>query len=335
MPTLYVSEHGAVLRKDGERLRAEKDGELLADVPLDQVELICAFGMVHLTTPLILELLEREIETAFFSTSGKLRGQLTPSLPKNSPLRVAQYEKHRDESAALSLAQRIVRAKLRNSAEVLERFEPESPSADYHEARRQLNVQRDAALEASSLDTLRGYEGAAARAYWSAFSGLLKHDIPFTGRKYFPAPDPVNASLSLGYSLLTAEIQSLLDGIGFDPYLGFLHVVEYGRASLALDLLEEYRAPIVDRLVLYLFNNRIMKVADFETIDDGGMRLKPEPRKRFFREYEQRMTRGFRDPDYQGEQTFRTVFRAQALRLAKWMTDDIPYEPYSYDADGK
>lgn len=333
MPTLYVSEHGAVLRKDGDRLRAEKDGELLADVPLDQVELICAFGMVHLTTPLILELLEREIETAFFSASGKLRGQLTPTLPKNSPLRLAQYEKHRAEHEALELARRIVQAKLRNTTEVLERFKPENPTSAFLAAKQAL---ADATpLQAATLDSLRGVEGAAARAYWSAFGELLKHGVEFNGRRYNPAPDPVNATLSLGYTLLTSEIQSLLDGIGFDPYLGFLHVVEYGRASLALDLLEEYRAPVVDRLVLYLFNNRILKLDDFAPDEEGGMRLKPEPRKRFFREYEQRMTRGFRDPDYEGEQTFRTVFRAQSLRLAKWMTSDVPYQPYSYDADGK
>ena len=122
-----------------------------------------------------------------------------------------------------------------------------------------------------------------------------------------------------------------MDGIGFDPYIGFFHALDYGRPSLALDMLEEYRAAAVDRFVLYLLNNRILEEDDFEKTDSGGVRLKRKSSKVFFIEYEKHMNRNFKDPDYEGSQSFRTIFRLQAHRLAAALTKGEQYIPYSLD----
>ena len=144
---------------------------------------------------------------------------------------------------------------------------------------------------AETLDSLNGVEGSAAHFYFQAFPLLLKAEgIDFPGRKRRPPPDPVNAILSFGYTLLTSRIQSILDASGFDPYLGFLHRVDYGRPSLALDLLEPFRAPLVDRFAVRLFNLKILKPDDFDTTETSGARLKHDAMKRFFLQWEKQLT---------------------------------------------
>lgn len=331
MPTLYLTEQGAYLRKDGGRLCVEKDGAKLLDVPLEDVEGVCIFGNIQLSTQVMTELLDREIEVAFFTMNGKLRGQLTPALAKNSLLRLKQYEKSKDNTAALQFSRWLVRAKIKNSTRLLKRHTKAHPEESFAIELKDLNTFAEQCLMAASMAELLGREGAAAKIYWSCFARMLRNGMTFPGRKYHPCTDPMNALLSFGYTLLGSEIQSLLDGIGFDPYIGFYHQPDYGRASLAQDLLEEYRAPAVDRLTLYLLNNRIFEAKNFETRNKGDVRLTREGLKRYFIEYEQHMNRTFQDPDYKGAQSFRTIFRLQAYKLSKWITSDEPYEPYSFD----
>lgn len=154
----------------------------------------------------------------------------------------------------------------------------------------------------------------------------------FGGRKKHPAPDPVNALLSFGYTLVFNEIASLLDGIGFDPYIGFYHKPDYGRASLAADLMEEFRSPIVDRLTLKLINNRVFIPDDFFLHSKSGLLyLKREAMKRYFVEYERHITEEFIHP-MTGEKTdFRRCFRFQAHRIAACIKDAGEYHPFHFD----
>lgn len=331
MPVLYLTEQGAELHKDGLRLKVEKDGETLADIPFEQVESVNIFGNIQLSTQVIAELLEREIETAFFTMNGRLKGQLTPAKAKNAPLRFAQFQRASDPVFSLALARTVVQGKLANSLKLLNKFMYNHPSVDLHEYAASIREAEKKAGEAADKDTLLGIEGSGARAYFQAFAKMVLNGMVFPGRQKRPPRDPINALLSFGYVLVGSEIQSLLDGIGFDPYIGFFHSLDYGRPSLALDLLEEYRAGVVDRFVLYLLNNRILKVEDFEETDEHGVRLKREAGKVFFKKYEKHMNRLFSDPDYEGKQSFRTIFRLQAHKLAANLTEGKPYQPYTLD----
>jgi CRISPR-associated protein Cas1 len=153
-----------------------------------------------------------------------------------------------------------------------------------------------------NVASLRGLEGTAARTYFSGFEKMILGGFTFEGRKKHPSTDPVNALLSFGYTLIFNEISSLLDGLGFDPYLGYFHEVEYGRASLASDLQEEFRAA-VDRFTLFLINNRMLNNEDFfPNQKDGSVYLKREAMKKYFVEYEKYLSREFKHPDT-GENT--------------------------------
>src|SRR6185436_506705 len=170
--------------------------------------------------------------------------------------RMKQYELVSDKERCLDLARRLVAAKIGNSAGLLRRYRINHPESVPLEPIQELELQAERAGTVASLDELLGVEGSAAARYFSTLGGLVPREIGFTGRNRRPPRDPLNALLSFGYVLVGNELQSLLDGMGFDPYMGFYHQLDYGRPSLALDLLEELRAPLIDRFSLGLLTRR-------------------------------------------------------------------------------
>ncbi len=170
-----------------------------------------------------------------------------------------------------------------------------------------------------------------ARAYFEGLGKMVLGPFEFPGRKKRPSTDPVNSLLSFGYTLIFNEISSLLDGLGFDPYLGYFHTVEYGRASLASDLQEEFRA-VVDRFTLYLVNNRRLKEDDFyRNIQTGGMYLVREAMKKYFAEYEKYLSREFMHPERKEKTTVRKCFRIQAEKLAKHIKGESEYSAFKIE----
>jgi len=179
-----------------------------------------------------------------------------------------------------------------------------------------------------NVASLRGIEGIVARTYFSGFGKMILGEFTFEGRKKHPSTDPVNALLSFGYTLIFNEISSLLDGLGFDPYLGYFHEVEYGRASLASDIQEEFRAS-VDRFTLFLINNRMLNNENFfRNQKDGSVYLKREAMKKYFAEYEKNLSREFVHPETKENTTLRKCFRIQAERLANFIKSDEMYTPF-------
>ncbi len=183
----------------------------------------------------------------------------------------------------------------------------------------------------NQIDQLFGVEGSAARVYFEAFGRMLLDKLGFPGRKKHPSTDPVNALLSLSYTMIFNEISSLLDGLGFDPYLAYYHSIDYGRTSLASDLMEEFRAPIADRLTLNLMNNRIFKQEDFYTNPGDGVYLKHESLKRYFVEYEGTLNNEFIHPETKEKTTYRKCFRLQAEKLASSLQNNSPYMPFEVE----
>jgi len=271
MAFLYITEQGAVLRKEYNHLRLLKDKQTILEIPCADVEHVMIFGNIQVTTPALQELAKSNIEIAFFTRRGKLLFQLTSRFPKNILLRQRQYHLQADPAFCLAFSKTIVAAKLKSAADVARNYLKKHPSPDSNQAALEtIDTMKAGVEQASSLKTLLGIEGSGAAAYYKIFATMLKK-WSFNGRVRRPPRDPVNALLSFGYVLVANEIASHLDGSGFDPFLGFYHTVDYGRNSLALDLLEEFRHPLVDRFTLHLLNHNILKQEHFEQTAREGV----------------------------------------------------------------
>ncbi len=240
MPPVYVREQGAVVRRRGERLVVTRDKKQLLDLPLIHLDQLVLFGNVQLTAPAVAMLLRAEVDVVFFSQYGKFRGRLVHTGSKFARLRHAQLQKLSDEEVTLTIARRVVAGKLRNQRSLLRMRARQTPASAQARVRRAvtgIGRMLERARTTRSLESLRGFEGKAGVDYWAAFRALLADDLGFRGRQYFPPPDPVNALLSFGYSLLLKDVTAAVQLVGLDPYLGFLHTIDYGRPSLALDMM--------------------------------------------------------------------------------------------------
>jgi CRISPR-associated protein Cas1 len=329
MAFLYVTEQGAVIQKKGHRIAVSKDKKTLADIPISQMQGVLVFGNVQITTQAMRLMLESNVEMALFTGTGRLLGQITSPFPKNITLRQTQYARAGDSNFILDFARIIISAKIRNCLELIREFSHNHPETDLNSQKDQLESYARQIEGRQDIDVLLGMEGISSRVYFSAFAKMIRGDFMFEGREKHPPPDPVNALLSLGYTMVYNEISSLLDGIGFDPYLGIFHQPKYGHAGLASDLCEEFRAALTDRLTLYLINNRILQPDDFIThTPSKGVYLAQDPKKRYFEEYEKFVTRPM--PAGEGESNFRKLFLRQAERLRHALMTGEVYQPYSF-----
>ncbi len=320
MAVLYVAEQGAVLRRVSQRLLVAKGGTVLEERTAFSLERVLLFGNVQATTQTLALLLENGTEVGFFSLSGRLRGTLTSPKARNVILRLAQFDAWRDPVRRLALARSFVAGKVRNLRTIIQRYQ-RSRGLDFTEQVESLGGSLDQVVGAADLDRLRGVEGMASRIYFQALRRAMPEGLGFSGRERRPPPDPVNALLSLGYSLLSAELGSLLEGLAFDPHVGYLHGIRYGRLSLALDLVEEFRAPLVDTFVGELLNKDMVGPDDFTTTEGRGCRLTPDAFRLFFRQYEERM-RG-------GGDRWRNALRRQAEELRAALLEGEEYRPYA------
>lgn len=327
MTTLYLTEQGATVRRENERLIV-KNGDETKEIPLIKIDRVVVLGRVHLTTGAVNALLQMGIDTTFLSGRGRLRGRLTAIESKNAPLRLKQYECALDPDFPLTVARRIVTGKITSSMRVILRYSRNHPEVDFQAQLRELERALLSVPRAETLDGLRGVEGHAAAVYFHTLGYMFTGPMRFQKRTRRPPRDPVNAVLSFGYTLLTAEAIGVVTAVGFDPYIGFFHSLEYGRCSLALDLVEEFRAATVDRLALTLFNNKVLSEGDFRRLDDGGVWLIEEGKKRFLREYERMMSRKFVSRHTGHRTTFRRLMLGQAERLARTVSFNEEYVPY-------
>lgn len=329
MPNLYLTEQGSVLRKKGDRLIVEKAKQILLDVECHKIDAVLIFGNVQFTTQAVHELFQHGIELAILTKTGRLIGQITSPMPKNIELRVEQFRKYGDDEFKLRFSRSIVKGKIRNSLQMLRNFSYNHPEIDLNIETEALGRMEVSTLQQSTIEGLCGIEGMAARHYFNGLGKMILGDFHFNGRKKYPAPDSVNALLSLGYTLVFNEISSLLDGMGFDPYLGYYHKLEYGRPSLASDLLEEFRAPIADRITLRLINNRILKPEDFYNNPKGeGVYLRRDAMKRYFAEYEDFVNHEFIHHETKEKTCFRKCFRTQIEKLASSIKGGKDYQPF-------
>jgi len=339
MATLYLTKQNTILRKTGKRLiyctkppggsarPGVRQTEILLDLPCEDIDHVMIFGNVQLTTQAMQHLLINGIETALFSIHGQLLGQITPPAAKNILLRKAQYDRYNDETFRLSFSKNLVKQKIDYSVQLLKEFRHNHPESFADKAIDPIVEAGEHSQKAESLQQLLGHEGAASAQYFKLLGQLLPKEFCFQHRTRRPPKDAANAVLSLGYVIVTSELRAILDGIGFDPYLGFYHEIDYGRPSLALDLVELFRHAFIDRLMLRLFNLRMLNHDDFETVARGGVYLANSGKRTFFEHYEE-MAGSYRDEaDMKAKSGFREYFRKQVNILMKTVADN---EDFSY-----
>ena len=328
MAVIYVREQGAIVRKHGGRMLVEKQGELLLEIPLRKTDCVSIFGNVQVTTQALSELLDRGIPLALFTRNGRLKGRLVPELSKNTALRLAQYAAALDEGKSLALARPLVRAKLLNSLALVSDYRTHYSSETLAAVADALRRAADEAAAAPSHAVLLGCEGAGAATYFRAIAEMNRSELPFDGREKHPATDPINALLSLGYTLVMNELRGLAEASGLEPHLGFLHKLDYGRPSLALDLLEPFRAAGVDRLTLRLVNERMLTAADFATRAAGPLAgsvvLMPDSFRRYLQYYEEAMTQ----PRKSAPAGLRAEVRSSVEGLTAFLRDGTAFSPY-------
>ena len=322
---VYVDEPGAYLRKDGSRLAITKDRETLASVPLAHVDQLVLAGNVNLSTPLLKYLLKYDVEVVLLNSYGKYEGRFTPELSKNSVLRLRQYERSKEEPFRLHTARGVVLGKMQNMRAFLMRGNRTRESAALDDSIRQLAVYVSHVEHTTSVDSLLGLEGAASHAYFQGFAALLGKEVAFDFQKRTRRPprDPVNALLSLGYTLLCSDCITASQVAGLDPYVGFYHIPIYGRPALALDLMEEFRVLLVDSVVLSLVNKGSIRPDDFEE-KYGGWFLSERGREKFYAAYGQRKNTDVTHPIFEYTLPYRRVMELQARLLSKVIMDDIP-----------
>ncbi len=321
---MYVTEQGTWLGKDQGRIKVTRKGESLHSVRLLDVSQVCLYGNVQISTQLLRELFAREIPVCWFSYGGWFSGVGTGLPGRNVELRRRQVITA--AQGGTEIARRIVQGKIRNSRVLLRRNGRErSPST-----LDQLKALAEQAGQASSIPTLLGLEGAAARLYFAAFQTMLREDkrlpgAPFTfeGRNRRPPLDAVNCLLGFVYGLLAKEATVTLLAVGFDPYLGFYHRPRFGRPALALDLIEEFRPLVAESVVINLINNGEVGESDF-VVRAGGVALTADGRKAVLRAYERRMATELRHPTFQYKVSYRRVIEVQARLLAAHMMGEVP-----------
>lgn len=329
MPTLYVTQPGAVVRHAQGRLLVEVGRRVVLCAPAREVEGAMVFGAVQVTTAALCAIWEQGGSVAYVSSHGRLRGRATPGEGRYAVRRLQQFEKHGSAAFRLDFARGVASAKIANSRAVLGRLARNGHGQQLRAAMKCLQNQAASARCASDAATLRGIEGSAASRYFAALREVLPVGLGFGVRARRPAPDPFNALLNLGYTLVGNELWSALESCGLDPYLGFFHVEKHGRPALALDLLEEFRAPLVDRLALSLFNTRALQRCDFD-FSSGGARLHPASLKKFLAAYERAVNASFTDRRNGDTTSFRRLFGLQARRLARAVEDGEAYLSYRH-----
>lgn len=273
--TLYVLTPESQLFLRNENVCIYVGGQEKLAVPAITIDAIICFGQMNISTPLLLFCGERGISVVFLSRSGAFQGRFYGPVSGNVLLRKKQYESLNDEAFGCQFVRDILLAKIRNSKMVLMRHARTADitaAAPLRQAAQQLSDMAKSLSECGTIDSMRGIEGAAASVYFAQFDSLLSanpNGFQFDVRSRRPPRNEVNAVLSFAYTLLTREVQSALEAVGLDPAAGYLHTLRPGRASFALDVLEEIRAPLCDRFVLSIFNRGQLSAQDFESYEEA------------------------------------------------------------------
>lgn len=328
MGTLYINQDDVFIGKTDERLQVKAKNQTLKDVPLIHLDGVVILGRATISPAAIAELLQRKIPLTFLSDTGQFLGKLEPELTKNIFVRDAQWKAAGETPHAIHVVRGFIRGKLKNYRISLSQTKREHPELNLTSAIDQIANIIPKLDKTENIDSLRGLEGAGSAAYFGVFQQLIRADGFTFKARHRPATDPVNSLMNFGYTLLRHDVQSAINIVGFDPYLGYLHVQRYGRVGLAFDLMEEFRPLVADNMILNAINRRILTPNDF-TIEpiSNVVRLSDAGRKVFLTLYEKKKQSEFKHPVLGRKCTYQEAFVIQARLLAKYLMGEIDKYP--------
>ena len=331
---LFVTLPDVIVNLENENVCVKKDGELLLKVPLLNLEGIILFNYFRATPQLLGECAQRNITVSFLNEYGKFLGSFYGESKGNVLLRKEQYRVSEDPLKSIAYAKSFVFGKLHNQKWVLERGRRDyALRIDQDLLKKessQITETMKKVLKCDDVALLRAFEGNAAHSYFKAFDELIlrnKDTFNFIGRKRRPPTDPVNALLSFAYTLLASECRHALESVGLDSYIGFMHTDRPGRASLALDLIEELRPHFADRFVLSLINRNEITPSDFETQGSGSILMTDKARKKFLAAWQRRKKETITHPFLSEKLEWGIVPHVQALLLSRTLRGDLDLYP--------
>lgn len=329
--TLYVTTPDAYLSKDGLNVVVSVNQKEIFRIPIVNIEGIVTFGYMGASPGLMKLCADNNVSLSFLSPHGKFIGRFQGPIKGNVLLRTKQWDCAKDEQFALSVSKLFIAGKIQNYRNILSRFLRDNGDNDaVKEVVAQLKYCKQKTLNSSDMDYLRGVEGDAANRYFNVFPQLILHqkkEFVFTGRNRRPPKDAVNAMLSFVYTLISSDMTSALETVGLDPYIGFLHTLRPGRASLALDMMEELRAYLGDRLVLSLINRKQLSINDFIRQGEDGVVMTDNGRKTILTAWQNRKKETFVHP-YLGEKIpIGLLPYVQAMLFARFVRGDLDNYP--------
>jgi len=328
--TLYVTIPHAYLSKDGETVLVQVERETRLRVPIQTLEGIVCIGLVSMSPPLMGFCAEHNVGVSYLTEHGRFLARIQGKIHGNVLLRREQYRRSDNAEASSAIARSVLLAKVANCRTSLLRSARERTSATLDAACVQLGQSLRLLESAETLEILRGLEGDAAKTYFSVFDEMIlqqKNDFHLGERSRRPPLDNVNALLSFLYVLLAHDVASALESVGLDPAVGFLHRDRPGRASLALDLMEELRPVLADRLALSLINRRQVTAAGFSRSDSGGVTMNDTTRKEVLVAWQTRKLEEIVHPFLNERIPFGLIPYAQALLLARYLRGDMDSYP--------
>ena len=336
--TLYVTEKRQYLRLLNHNVViCDKNGEV-GKIPLQNLEGIVAFEPSGATPNLMEECAKNNISLNFLSYTGKFTMRVTGEQKGNVLLRKTQYRVSDDAEASMEYARNFIIGKIYNEVMVVNRYRRDHAiqvdEIHMKQIRDDLKAIIAQCMTAKNVDSLRSLEGRAAEKYFAVFNDCIlnqKSDFKFVNRNRRPPTDRLNAMLSYTYTLLTMMCTSALETVGLDPYVGFMHTDQPGRASLALDLVEELRSPYADRFVLSLINKRVIQGDDFSVTEDGSVLMKDGARKRFLGFWEKKKHEEITHPYLNEKVEWGLIPYVQAILLARTLRGDLEvYPPFMW-----
>ena len=334
--TLYITLEDSYLSLDGENVVVIDGDREIGRVPLHNLEGIVSFGYRGTSPALMGACAEKNISLCYLTPQGRFLARVTGRIKGNVLLRERQYKSSMDEQESLEIAKNCIFGKVYNCRWVLERAIRDHGMQIDKEKVKNASLKLKHALtlirEARSKEQLRGYEGEAASIYFGVFDELIlqqKKDFGFSGRNRRPPMDNTNALLSFSYTLLTNTMASALETVGLDPYVGYLHTERPGRASLALDMIEELRPVIADRFVLLLINKRMIQGKAFKKKENGAVIMSDDARKLVLAEWQNKKKETLMHPFLQEKVEWGMIPFAQAMLLARYLRGDLDgYPPF-------
>ena len=332
--TLYMTSENGYLGLNGETIVVYDEEKVVGKIPLHNLEGIVSFGYRGTSPALMGACADRNISLCYLTPQGKFLARVTGKTHGNVILRDRQYTSSKDEKCSLEISKNCISGKVYNARWVLERAIRDHAMQIDRERVKAASLQLKTFLQyiqnAESKEQLRGYEGEAASIYFSVFNELIlqqKKDFSFHGRSKRPPMDNVNAMLSFVYTLLTNQITSALEVVGLDPCVGYLHTERPGRASLALDLIEEFRAVYADRFVLSLINKKIINKKNFTKKENGAVLMDDDSRKKLLMEWQNKKKEVITHPFLKEKVEWGMVPYVQGMLLARYLRGDLDGYP--------